>query len=167
MIPGMSTPPPRAGAFPIRAATQSDLPTLLDFRMGMLGDVFAAEQGKPPWDPHAVRQANGPWLEEHIDRDFVAWLAEIDGHPAGTAAVLWSPHPPGPRKLGGLEAYILNVYTKPEFRRQGIARALMAHAIDEARAVGVGRIWLRASREGRPLYEAMGFGESNYLELAP
>lgn len=80
---------------------------------------------------------------------------------------MWFPHPPGPRNLRGLEAYVLNVYTKPEFRRLGIARALMARTIDEARAAGVTRIWLRASHEGRPLYEEIGFGASNYLELAP
>jgi hypothetical protein len=43
----------------------------------------------------------------------------------------------------------------------------MARTIEEARAAGVTRIWLRASREGRSLYEEIGFGASNYLELAP
>ena len=162
----MSPQPLDTGAFQIRVATRSDLETLLEFRMGMIGDIFAAGEGEPPWDHRAVRQANERWLEAHMDGDFVAWLAEIDGMPAGTAAILWYPHPPGPRSLSGLEAYILNVYTKPEFRRRGIARALMARVIAEARAVGIGRIWLRASREGRPLYEELGFGASNYFELA-
>ena len=167
IIRGMDTQPPMAGGLAIRIATQSDLPTLLEFRMGMIRDLSAAEHGRRPWDPEALRQANQHWLEEHVDRDFLAWLAEIDGRAAGTAAILWFPHPPGLRKPPGLEAHILNVYTKPEFRRLGIARALIARVIDEARARGVGRIWLRASREGRPLYEAMGFSESSYFELTP
>jgi GNAT superfamily N-acetyltransferase len=135
--------------------------------MGMIGDIFAAGERKPPWDPSAVRQANERWLEEHMDGDFVAWLVEIDDLPAGTAAILWYPHPPGPRSLIGLEAYVLNVYTKPKFRRRGVARALIARVIADARAVGVRRIWLRSSREGRPLYEELGFGASNYMELGP
>ncbi|HEY5487025.1 MAG TPA: GNAT family N-acetyltransferase [Candidatus Limnocylindrales bacterium] len=163
----MSSPPSAADVFLIRAAARSDLPTLLEFRMGMIEDIAAAGQAQRPWDPDAVRQANGRWLAEHFDRDFAAWLAEIGGRPAGTAAIMWFPHPPGPRNLQGVEAYVLNVYTKLEFRRRGIARALMARVIEEARARGIGRIWLRASREGRPLYEAIGFGASNYLELAP
>ena len=73
-----------------------DLPTLLEFRMGMIGDISAAEKGEPPWNPDTVRQANERWLEEHMDRDYVAWLAEIDGLPAGTAAIIWFPHPPVP-----------------------------------------------------------------------
>ena len=161
----MSPQPLDTGAFQIRVAIRSDLETLLEFRMGMIGDIFAAGESKPPWDPRAVRHANERWLEGHMDGDFVAWLAEIDDMPAGTAAILWYPHPPGPRSLRGVDAYILNVYTKPEFRRRGIARALMERLIEEARAVGIGRIWLRASREGRPLYEELGFGASNYFEL--
>jgi GNAT superfamily N-acetyltransferase len=158
-------PTPRAGgAVSIRVA-KADLPVLLEFRMGMIADAFADELGRRPGDAAAVRQANERWLAQHMDRDFAAWLAEVDGQPAGSAAILWFPHPPGPRNLGGLEAYVLNVYTMPSFRRLSVARALMARAIGEARARGVGRIWLRASREGRPLYEQLGFGESNYLEL--
>jgi GNAT superfamily N-acetyltransferase len=166
-IGAMSTLPPDTVAHNIRPATRADLPTLLAFRMSMIWEIFGGETDKPPWDPDAVREANVRWLDEHMDRDFVAWIAEVDAQPVGTAAIMWFPHPPGPRKLTGLEAYVLNVYTKPEFRRRGIARALMARVVDEARAKGVGRIWLRASREGRPLYEAIGFDASNYLELAP
>jgi ribosomal protein S18 acetylase RimI-like enzyme len=68
---------------------------------------------------------------------------------------------------GGTEAYILNVFTRPEARRLGLARALMDRLVQEARAAGVRRIWLRANDEGRPLYEAMGFRTGRYLELMP
>jgi ribosomal protein S18 acetylase RimI-like enzyme len=80
---------------------------------------------------------------------------------------MWFPHPPGPLSPGGREAYILNVYTRPEARRLGLARMLMERAVEEARAAGVRRIWLRASDDGRTLYESMGFGPRNYLELTP
>jgi GNAT superfamily N-acetyltransferase len=148
----------------IREAGPADLLIVLEFRMGMMTDIFTAENDAPG-DADSLREANALWLAEHMGRDFAAWLAEVGGRPAGSAAVLWFPHPPGPRNPGGLEAYVLNVYTKPEFRRLGIARALMARVVDAARARGVNRIWLRASSEGRPLYENIGFGASNYLEM--
>ena len=162
----MSASPESAVPLHVRAAGPADLQTVLDFRMGMLGAIFPAEKGGPPWDRAALRQENERWLAEHLGRDCSAWLAEIDGEPAGTAAILWFPHPPGPRNPHGIEAYILNVYTRPEFRRLGVARALMTRAIAEARATGVSRIWLRASDEGRPLYEELGFGTGNYMELS-
>jgi hypothetical protein len=41
----------------------------------------------------------------------------------------------------------------------------MDRVVEEARAAGAARIWLRASHDGRPLYEAMGFTTGNYLQL--
>ncbi len=112
-----------------------------------------------------LREANAAWLARHLGSDFEAWLAEAEGRPVGSAAVMWFAHPPSPVNPIGLEAYILNVFTEPAWRRRGVARALMERLVDEARARGVKRIWLRASDDGRPLYESMGFRESNYLQL--
>ena len=47
----------------------------------------------------------------------------------------------------------------------GAARALMERLVEEAKAAGVRRIWLRASEDGRPLYESMGFRPGNYMQL--
>lgn len=132
----------------------------------MLADVFGTERGQQI-DMVTLRETNERWLDEHFGRDFVAWMAELDGQTAASAGLMWFPHPPGPTSPGGLEAYILNVYTRPESRRMGLARALMERLVDEARAAGVRRVWLRASDAGRPLYEDMGFHADNFLQLAP
>jgi ribosomal protein S18 acetylase RimI-like enzyme len=143
-----------------RKATRADLATLFEFRMAMLADIFSkrgTEQG----------EANERWLDQHLDRDFVAWIADVQGRAVACAGLMWFAHPPGPVNPAGKEAYILNVYTRPEARRKGLARALMDLAVGEARAAGTTRIWLRASAEGRPLYEAMGFRGGNYMQLVP
>ena len=132
----------------------------------MLADVFGAGMEPLP-DPADLREENERWIGEHVGHDFLAWIADLDGEPAASAAMMWFPHPPGPINPVGLEAYILNVYTRPEARRMGLARALMDRVVEEARAAGVRRIWLRASDDGRPLYEAMGFRAGNYLQLTP
>ena len=149
----------------IRAATTDDIDTLLEFRLAMMEAISRAGESSPPQDAASTREANARWLQEHFGRDFLAWLAEIDETTVGSAGLLWFPHPPSPKSPGGREAYILNVYTRPEARRLGAARALMERLVDEARAAGVSRIWLRASDEGRPLYESLGFRTGNYLEL--
>lgn len=149
----------------LRPATLSDLNALLEFRLAMLEAVFPREASGPAWDPAPLREANERWLGEHLGLDFQAWMAEMDGRVVASAGLLWFPHPPGPNNPGGLEAYILNVFTQPEARRLGAARALMERLVEEAKAAGVRRIWLRASEDGRPLYESMGFRPGNYMEL--
>lgn len=154
----------------IRPAMAADRSTLVLFRLAMLADLFAREHGTevvPAADPAALHEANDRWLDEHLGRDYLGWVADLGGRPVATAGLLWFAHPPGSVNPGGTEAYILNVYTRPEARRLGLARALMDRLVQEARAAGVRRIWLRSSDEGRPLYEAMGFRTGRYLELMP
>jgi ribosomal protein S18 acetylase RimI-like enzyme len=47
--------------------------------------------------------------------------------------------------------------TRPEHRRKGIARRMMHHLIDEARARGLRYATLQASAMGEPLYDELGF----------
>src|SRR5207247_395466 len=44
----------------------------------------------------------------------------------------------------GRQAIVLNVYTEPPFRRLGVARALMEHVLEWARAAGVESLVLHA-----------------------
>ncbi|MGD0861298.1 MAG: GNAT family N-acetyltransferase [Candidatus Limnocylindrales bacterium] len=152
----------------IRPATAADRAILVEFRLAMLAELAGHDPGAgtlQPAESAAMREANERWIEDHLERDFEAWLADLDGRPVASAGLLWFAHPPGPINPGGVEAYILNVYTRPEARRLGLARALVERLVEEARAAGVRRIWLRASSDGRPLYEAMGFRTGDYLQL--
>ncbi len=158
------TKPLDVGRVSIRPAAAADLATVLEFRMAMLEELFGAAAGPMP-DSAELRHANERWIAEHFGRDFFAWIADQDGRSVASAALLWFAHPPGTVNPAGHEAYILNVYTRPEARRRGFARALMDRVVTEARAAGASRIWLRASDDGRPLYEAMGFRTGNYLEF--
>ena len=49
------------------------------------------------------------------------------------------------------------VLTRPENRRQGLARLLMEDAIATAEREGIRTLKLDATEQGRPLYEDLGF----------
>jgi GNAT superfamily N-acetyltransferase len=49
------------------------------------------------------------------------------------------------------------VLTRPEHRRQGLAKRLMEDAIENAKRGGIRTMKLDATDEGRPLYESLGF----------
>jgi GNAT superfamily N-acetyltransferase len=99
---------------------------------------------------------------------FHAWLAYAGGQAVACGGLVPFERPPAPSNLAGLEAYVLNMYTAPEWRRRGISRALLAELMRFARGLGVGRLWMHASEDGRPLYESVGFGPNlKVLEWLP
>lgn len=59
--------------------------------------------------------------------------------------------------LSGEKAYIMNMYTKPEYRRNGIASRTLDMLIRDINKRGITAISLEATDMGRPLYERYGF----------
>ncbi len=64
------------------------------------------------------------------------FISELDGQPAGFACLRLIPH------LQGDEPYaeLTDIYVDAPFRRQGVARALIAHLEAAARAAGAGGV---------------------------
>ena len=90
-----------------------------------------------------------------------AWLAfevECPEHAIGTATLTLVPTLPRFGDDGPLlDARVRNVYVVPQERRRGVARALMREIMDDLSALGIGRLTLGTSVQGRPLYEKLGF----------
>ena len=57
----------------------------------------------------------------------------------------------------GRKAYISNMYVKPAYRRQGIAREMLNVLIETIQKKGDYSITLEATEMGRPLYQNYGF----------
>ena len=96
---------------------------------------------------------------------FRSWLALEGTRIVGGGAILINPWPSHPYDLECRRATILNVYVYPEFRRQGIARRLMDTMIDWCREEGFAAVYLHASKDGKPLYEKLGFEPTTEMRL--
>lgn len=99
------------------------------------------------------------FIRHMTDDTFIAWVAEDEGRIVGTSGMCVYHVPPTYSNPTGNVAYLVNMYTVPEYRNQGIANGLLERLIDEARERGCTRITLNASKAGQPIYEDYGFTE--------
>ena len=103
------------------------------------------------------------WL---VSDNFLQLIAEENGKLLSTAAIVYYDLPPSFTNKIGVRGYITNVYTVPEHRGKGLAKTLLKTLLDDAKSRGIKKIWLGASKLGRPLYEKLGFiQQESYMEL--
>jgi GNAT superfamily N-acetyltransferase len=146
----------------IRQAIPDDIPELLRHRRGMYEDMGY----KDAETLSTMTSTCEPYLAKALANGTLhAWLACAGEKVVGGGFVLVSPWPSHPYDGQCRRATILNMYTDPLFRRQGIARRLMQTMIEWCREEGFVRVDLHASEKGRPLYESMGFEATNEMRL--
>ncbi|WP_212001277.1 GNAT family N-acetyltransferase [Chitinophaga sp. HK235] len=138
-----------------RKADIPDIPRVATLRLQFLKEVYP--QADVSRDGLLYEQI-ARYLTEHLPKgDFVNLFAEHHGNVVASAGIVFYNQPPLYHNLDGKVAYILNVYTLPAYRRQGIAQILMEKLIGEAKERNTGKLSLHASLEGRRLYERLGF----------
>lgn len=147
----------------IREARTEELDLILHHRRSMFRDMG---EGTVEELDRMVEVAR-PWLARALaDGSYRHWLAnDSTGRVAGGGGVLLCPWPANPHDPCSQRAVILNVYTEPDFRRQGVARDVMAVILAWIKAYGLRGVNLHASDEGRALYESLGFKATNEMRL--
>src|SRR5262249_46718055 len=86
------------------------------------------------------------------------WLAlGEDGLAVGNLVMLLHPRLPSPKNVFPIEGYVMNAWVDPAWRRRGIASALMQQALEKARELGIRRVRLHATEDGRGAYARAGF----------
>lgn len=150
--------------FSIRRATIEDAEEILHHRRAMFEDMGHTDTALLD---RIVAGSRAPLLRMLSDGSYFGFLA-VDGSGKTVAgAGLFISHlltgpiaPDDPRR-----AYIYNVYVYPEFRRRGLATRLTQEILAYCRAQGLRLVWLHASEQGRPVYEALGFAPTNEMKL--
>jgi ribosomal protein S18 acetylase RimI-like enzyme len=144
-----------------RKATVEDARLITRHRKAMFADMRDAEE--------KVLEEMGrnfePWVRRMIAEDkYAGWITSDGDWAVGSAGLLildWAPHFLDP--TCGQRGYILNVFVEAEYRGRGIAKALTAECMAEAKRRGIGVVALHASKKGQPVYERLGFKSSNEM----
>jgi GNAT superfamily N-acetyltransferase len=148
----------------IRETRPDDLEEILAHRRLMFHDMGHGDEAMLE---ALVRSSRPPMQRYLVDGSYRGWFAIADDERvAAGAGLIITPLVSGPLSPDQINrAYLLNVYTYPEFRKRGMARMLTKKAIDWCRDHGFKVLWLHASDHGRPLYESLGFEPSNEMKL--
>lgn len=124
---------------------------------GLAEDVDMSEVEKDSYEYYKDSLSNGT---------HTAYLVFDGNEFVGAGGVSYFRVMPTYHNPSGKKAYIMNMYTKPEYRRLGIAYRTLELLVADARQKGVTAISLEATKMGRPLYEKFGFVDMhNEMEL--
>ena len=149
--------------FTIREATPADIDIVLHQRLSMFQDMGYHDDTLLS----TMLVTSRPFFAERLeDGRFRAWLVENSEHNVvAGGGLLILDYPSSARDPSPKRPLIVNVYTESAYRRRGIARQLMTIMIDWCRDKGFGSVVLHASNDGRPLYEQLGFTQTNEMRL--
>ena len=106
------------------------------------------------------------YYHRHLaDGSFVSWLAVEDGRIIGTSGMSIVEKPPWFGCPSGRIGLLSSMYTDPNYRRRGIAKALLGRVMEEARGQGCGVVQITASDMGVLLYADFGFEKNgNFMQ---
>ena len=135
--------------------------TIADYRLALFVEAGTMPEGT---DTAVLRRAVISYIYERLEKDFWCWVCCEDDRIIGTAAACIYEKPPAAVNLTGIEGYIINVYTHPDYRRQGVAREILVVILDWFRKRGIRRVRLHSTLHGTPIYKSLGFTE-NYNEM--
>ena len=153
-----------ADGIEIVQANLQDMDQLMAWRMEMLEHVFAMPESKMP---AGLRGANEQYYKTALaDGSHIACFAQLDGETVGCGGVCFQMEMPSPDNPSGRCAYLMNIYTREQYRGRGVGAATVRYLIGQARQRRITKIYLESSEDGLALYRSLGFVPmKDYLHL--
>lgn len=144
----------------IRKANQEDIKLIIENRMELVGSICKT-------NVNAQFEKNTcEYLCRYMNTsNLICWLAMEKNQIISIAMLCIYEVMPTPSNFLGKTGLLLNVFTHEDYRRKGLATELIKRTIADAKALGVGKITLHASPEGKYVYDKLGFTQLS-MEMA-
>ena len=141
--------------FVYKRATMEDIDELVRTRIIVLR---AANKLPDDEDMSVVEKESYAYYRRALETgEHIAYLVYDNGAFVGAGGVSFYQVMSTYHNPAGKKTYIMNMYTAPEYRRQGIAIHTLDLLVKDVRKQGVLQIALETTEMGRPLYEKYGF----------
>ncbi len=100
------------------------------------------------------------YFSKNLNNNIFSYICRNEQEIAACALLLVVEKPMSPAFINGKTGTVLNVYTKPEYRHKGYAKKLMNMLLEDATAMELCIVELKATEDGYPLYKSIGFKDA-------
>jgi GNAT superfamily N-acetyltransferase len=149
-------------SFTPRAAEARDLATIVQLKLAMFDEAGRARDLAPDAAARMLGAYRGLYARGRA-RHFVV---EHEGEIIACAGAFLKDDFPFCFYRVSVYGYLGDVYTRPSYRRRGLARRLTTEAIGWLRDQGVDTVRLLATAQGQPLYAELGFRPAGDMVLS-
>ncbi len=141
-----------------KTADYNDIPKLINMRIAFLEEDYGDIEEQ---NILALKTSLNEYFQKHLSNEVIAYAAFNDKEIVSTVFLLITEPPASPNFPTGKIGTILNVYTKPKYRRKGLAGELLKIAINDSKKMDLSYLDLQATEVGVNLYHKLGFADTN------
>lgn len=94
---------------------------------------------------------------KHLNKDLFVYTAKSENEIVSCCFLTVTEKPSNPAFINGAVGTVLNVYTKPGYRRRGLAGKLLKMLLVDSEKMGLDFVELKATDLGYNLYKSVGF----------
>ncbi len=139
-------------------AGKDDIDELIRLRLAYMNDDFGLVSEH---EKNCMETQLKDYFARKLGTELIAFVVRDNEKLVAVAYLLIVEMPANSALLNGFYGVVMNVYTEPEYRKQGICTKLLKNLIEYGKSRGLGRIDLSATEDGYPIYKKLGFTEKN------
>jgi len=141
--------------FIFREADLSDIEILVRLRIEFMNDFW----GDQPLEKEQNLAAHlAAYFTKHLPQgDYLTMLAFDGEEVIGIGSMHVREMPGGYRNLTGRVGYLMNMYTRPNYRRKGVCKQIANLLLEKGKSMGLSMFELHATEDGQKVYTKLGF----------
>lgn len=123
-------------------------------------DYLTEDYGSIPENQLSRIAGNLPdYFSRHLNRDLFVFVCRNNDVIVSCCFLYVSEKPSNPAFITGKTGTVLNVYTRPEYRKKGLAGKLLSLMLSASKEMGLDFVELKSTESGYNLYRSLGFEE--------
>jgi len=147
----------------LKAGNKQDIDDLVEMRLAFSLTMHPTEDED---EVSSLRLELEKYFLEKLEKNqYIGILGYFEEKLVCSAGLIVFEMPPTIGNHHRITGLVVNVYTKPEYRKKGFGEETIKFLIEIAREKGVEKLCLNATIEGESVYRKLGFKEDKYKEL--